>query len=110
VPAGATFCADRSGQTVLTAIDGQSVLVFHETAPRDAVPGKVTVDSMQRLTRAARAAQAEYVAQLFVRLGVWLVGAVRRLRGIGRQTQSSRSAASSARAAQTPFRGFVRSL
>ena len=65
VPAGVTFCTDRRGRAVLTAIDGTSVVLI----VRDArcVQGTLRIDSLERITQEARRAQARYVADMLTR-------------------------------------------
>jgi hypothetical protein len=127
VPAGATFCADRTGRVVLSAVDSASVVIVRK-APRYCVPGTVAIDSIERFTRNARAAQAKFVAGLVVSLGTWAVSTVRRLSGarsvVHPSTSLSRSpvlssskdsgrtdgAARAGCAPQPVFRGVVRSL
>ena len=82
VCAGMTFRADRTGRVVVDAVDGAAVIVL--TQP-DALTtarlprGHLHIDSVAQLTRAARRAQAEFVAQAFVDLGTWIARQVRRL-------------------------------
>jgi hypothetical protein len=87
IPAGVTFCADRSGRAVLTAIDGPSIVMVRERAA-GYVPGTVTVDSMDRVSRYARTLQAAELAHLLGRAGAWIVAA---LKAIGRQRRHRRS-------------------
>src|SRR5687767_2770184 len=47
VPAGTTFCTDRAGRVVVSAIEGASVAAVR-TAPASCVRGSVTIDSMER--------------------------------------------------------------
>ena len=79
VPAGVSFCTDRKGQLVLTAI-GAPAQVRVYPSESDCVPGTVKIDSMQSLTRAARAQQAQYVAYSAARLAAWVTSLVRRAR------------------------------
>ena len=103
VVAGTTFCTDRSGRVVLSAIEGSAVALVRETAPSHCVPGTVTIDSIKRIKRDAEIAQAKYIAGLFVRLGEWLAGWAR---GTVRPERSGSEVEG-----RTPekFRGFVRS-
>ena len=70
IPEGVTFCADRGGRAVLSAIDGMSVVIIrHADAQRSGcVPGTATIDSIAQVSRRARASQAAYFASLFTRL------------------------------------------
>jgi hypothetical protein len=81
IPAGVTFCADRSGRAVLTAIDGQSVAIVRDGGVESAgcVPGSLRIDSMTRFTRAARSAQAAYLALAIARMARWLRTAIEAL-------------------------------
>ena len=100
VPAGTTFCTDRGGRVVMSAIGGASVVLVRKAAPRHCVPGTVTIDSLERFTHTARAAQAEYVAALCARLAGWL-----------RARVGSKAVRVSTGPARTDaFRGYVRSL
>ena len=72
IAAGVTFCADRSGRAVLSAVDGPSAIIVEEIADPDCIPGKLKIDSLERLTRFARASQAEYVARALRRSAMWL--------------------------------------
>ena len=65
VPAGTTFCTDRAGRVVVSGVDSAAVVVVRKAAPGHCVRGTVTIDSIERFTRSARAAQAEYVAGFF---------------------------------------------
>jgi hypothetical protein len=127
VSEGTTFCTDRSGRVVLTAVDGASVVVVRK-APGYRVPGTVTIDSLERVTRSARAAQAKFVARLVMSVVEWAVSALRRVLGADKPAHRSTSlprspvvssskgsrrtgsAASADRAPERVFRGVVRSL
>lgn len=67
VPAGVTFCADRKGRAVLSAIDETSVAIVRPSQSRSSVPGSLRIDSLDRLVQAARSAQAAYVGAVFTR-------------------------------------------
>lgn len=101
VPAGTTFCTDRAGRVVVSAVDAASVVVVRETAPAHCVRGTVRVESVERFSHEARRAQAEYVAGMFVRLAAALVRLFRR-RAARPPTAVS--------GATDAFRGYVRSL
>jgi hypothetical protein len=68
IPAGVTFCADRSGRAVLSAIDAPVLAVLREPERTACTRPRFTIDSIERLTSAARAAQSAYVAHALVRL------------------------------------------
>jgi hypothetical protein len=70
IPGGVTFCVDRGGRAVLTAIGGASVVIVRKANAqrRTCVPGTVTIDSIEQIARQARASQAAYVASCFTRL------------------------------------------
>jgi hypothetical protein len=104
VPAGTTFCTDRPGRVVVSAIDVESAVLVRKIAPRHCTPGAVTIDSIERFTHAARAAQAEYVAGLFVSMFEWLRGLVTR-----NSVRPERSG-SAVEGRTGGFRGYVRSL
>jgi hypothetical protein len=89
--AGTTFCADRGGRVVLTALDGASVVLVSEAGARSAgyVPGAVTIDSMDRITRDARAARAKAVASLVGTAFAWLSTAFKRLGRAGRSRSAN---------------------
>ena len=101
VPAGTTFCADRAGRIVLTAIDGVSVALVGK-APAYCVPGTVTIDSVETFERSAKAAQAAYVAGLLARLVRWVMRHT-----VGR---SASLPLRPGRTGEEKFHGFVRSL
>jgi hypothetical protein len=93
VPAGTTFCTDRSGRVVVSAIDGASAVPVFERAPAHCVPGSVAIDSIERFTDAARKAQGQYVAALFSKAIGWIFR-----RRAHRDTSASRSIATVQRA------------
>jgi hypothetical protein len=69
IPAGVTFCVDRGGRAVLSAIDGASVVIVRQDNERPrCVPGSITIHSMLQLDREARASQSAYFAALFRRM------------------------------------------
>ena len=68
--AGVSFCADRNGQAVLSAIGGSSAVVVEPRA-RAAVPGTVKIHSVQAITRGARRAQTEWVASTLRNALAW---------------------------------------
>ena len=98
VPAGMTFCTDRAGRVVLSAVDGAGEVIVCK-APAYCAPGSVVIDSIERFTQQAKAEQAAYMAGLFARLLERIAGAIRRGRGA---TPAARSGGA--------FRGYVRSL
>ena len=104
VPAGAAFCTDRRGRVVVSATDGEAVLRIHEAAPYHYTPGAVSIDSLERMAHAARAAQARYVAGFFARIAQWLWDSATR-RGARSSTTLPLSPAR-----REAFRGYVRSL
>ena len=81
VPAGTTFCADRAGRAVLTAMDGGAVAVLHfaDAFASGRVPGTVQVDSFAQLTRAARKARRDALADIAKRLLAWLSSRLQRM-------------------------------
>lgn len=94
-PAGVAFCADRTGHAVLTAMNGDArVRVYAPgTAPRPVVPGTVSIDSVEVLTRSARGAQAAFMGKVVGRFVRWCArmgqGALR----AGRAVRGKRQAA-----------------
>jgi hypothetical protein len=68
IPAGVTFCADRAGQAVLSAIDSPALAVVRARDPAGCSTTRFTIDSIERLTNAARAAQSAYIANVLARL------------------------------------------
>jgi hypothetical protein len=78
VPAGTTFCTDRAGRVVVSALDTAALVVVRKSAPAHCARGTVTIDSIERFARSAREAQAAYVAETFVRFGRWLARLFRR--------------------------------
>jgi hypothetical protein len=68
--AGVSFCADRKGQAVLSAIAGSSAVVVERRA-RAAVAGTVKIDSIEEITRGARRAQAEWFASVLSNAAAW---------------------------------------
>lgn len=104
VPAGTTFCTDRRGRVVVSATDGASVLQVHRAAPQSYTPGAVSIDSIDSLAHAARAAQAQHVAGFFAsvlgRVWGWVTRKGDRA-SIALPLCSGRAEA---------FRGYVRSL
>jgi hypothetical protein len=116
--AGMTFCTDRGGRVVLSAIEGSAVALVREAAPASCVPGTVTIDSIRQVTREAELAQARYISGLFARAAERLLGALRRT--VHRESPSVelRAALGELKAglvegeasARERFRGFVRSL
>jgi hypothetical protein len=93
VPAGVTFCADRSGRAVLSAIGGPSVVTVREAraARSGCVPGTLTIDSIERITRDARAAQSAYFASVLTRMAASLFKKLSQTVGAGRATHAPRS-------------------
>ena len=81
VPAGVTFCADRSGQAVLSAIEGPSTVIVQASAAEGSrcVPGTLRIDSIEELTRRARAEQAAYVAHVLMSMAASAFTAIQRL-------------------------------
>lgn len=83
VPAGTTFCVDTPGRAVLTAIDGASVVRVTPPAPGTqsaAVPGRLSIDSMDLLVSTARTAQAVYVRRALSSAAEWVLAHARRRR------------------------------
>jgi hypothetical protein len=80
VPAGTTFRSDRSGRTVVSAIESRAVVVLHEDDEfaRSCRPGAVTIDSMERLTRGVRRAQQVAVASMIGKACAWVSSRLRR--------------------------------
>ena len=68
IPAGVTFRADRAGQAVLSAIDAPVLAVVRARDPACCSTTRFTIDSIERLTNAARAAQSAYIANALARL------------------------------------------
>jgi DUF2917 family protein len=68
IPAGVTFCADRLGQAVLSAIDAPALVVVHRSDQSGCSRPRFTIDSIERLTNAARAAQSAYMAKAVARV------------------------------------------
>ena len=99
VPAGTTFCTDRAGRVVVSGVDGEALVVVHESAPAHCARGSVTIDSIERFARSAREAQARYVADTFSVL-------VRRLARVFRRDVVHPPASGRTEG----FRGYVRSL
>jgi hypothetical protein len=81
VPAGTTFCADRAGRAVLTAVDDRAVVIVHyaDAFASGRIPGTVQVDSIERLTHAARKAQHAALADIARRVVAWFPSTMRRL-------------------------------
>jgi hypothetical protein len=73
VPAGTTFCADRAGQAVLTAIDDRAIVIVHyeDSFASGRIPGTVQIDSFERLTRTARKAQQAALVDIAKRIVAW---------------------------------------
>jgi hypothetical protein len=81
VPAGVSFCADRKGQAVLSAVDGTSDVIVRRGTPNGGcIPGTLRIDSIERLTHAARNAQASAIAAAAARVSAWILSWVRRAR------------------------------
>jgi hypothetical protein len=99
VPAGTTFCTDRAGRIVATALDTTSAVIVCK-AQAHCMPGTVTIDSVERFTSAAKAAQCAYMAELFGTFARWVKRSVRRT--TSRPLRPGR--------AEEKFHGFVRSL
>jgi len=73
VPAGTTFCADRAGQAVLTAIDDRASVIVHygDLFASGRIPGTVQIDSFEQLTRTARKAQQAALVDIAKRIVAW---------------------------------------
>jgi hypothetical protein len=81
LPGGTSFSVDRPGQAVLTSVEGESVVVVRKSG-LVRVPGTLSIDSIESLTRAARQAQAAYVGRAFARLFAWPLSQMLRLRSL----------------------------
>ena len=70
IAAGLTFCTDRAGKAVMSAVGGPAAVVVRHAAAcgEGCVPGTVSVGSIERITRAAREARARYFGGLLARL------------------------------------------
>ena len=79
VPAGVTFCTDRNGRAVLSAIDETSVAIVRKSQSQSCTPGSLRIDSVERMVRAARSAQAAYIGTAFTRAAYWVLGRVEAL-------------------------------
>ncbi|HEX2829736.1 MAG TPA: DUF2917 domain-containing protein [Burkholderiales bacterium] len=101
--AGTTFCTDRAGRVVLSAIDGGAVALVRDKAPAHCVPGTVSIDSLRALTREAELAKARYIASVFSRAAERLRDALRH--GVRPERDGSEVEGRTA----DQFRGFVRS-
>ena len=108
--AGMTFCTDRAGRVVLSAVDAGAVALVSERAPAHCVPGTVTIDSIRRVTREAELAQARYLSGLFVRAGERLLAALRRIVHPAPLDELRAGLVEGEARARERFRGFVRSL
>lgn len=87
--AGLTFCVDKPGRAVISALDGPCVIVVRKPAPRAAtayLPGTLRIESLERLTFAARHARSEHVRESIDRVFRWP------LKGLGRLRQAVRTA------------------
>jgi hypothetical protein len=81
IPAGITFCADRNGQAVFSAVDATSDVIVRRGAPgASCIPGMLRIDSIEGLARAARKAQASAIAEAAARVSAWILSRVRRAR------------------------------
>ena len=81
--AGLTFCVDRPGRAVISALDGPGVIVVRRPAPGAAtayLPGTLRIESLERLTFAARQARSEHVRESTARVFRWPLKALRTLR------------------------------
>ena len=60
---GVSFCADRKGKAVLSAVGGKGAVVVERSA-RAMAPGTVRIHSLDAVTRGAREAQAQWIARV----------------------------------------------
>jgi hypothetical protein len=94
--AGMSFCADRRGRAVLSAIGSTSIVVVQRyagAAVRRMVPGTIQIDSIEALTRRARRARADWIAAVLVDAAAWWRA---RMRAASRLFRARRSATSRA--------------
>lgn len=85
--AGLTFCIDKPGRAVITALDGPGVVIITRRAcgmTAAYIPGTLTIDSLERLTAAARQAQSEHMRRGLAWALRWPLEALRRLQRAGR--------------------------
>ncbi|HYC48581.1 MAG TPA: DUF2917 domain-containing protein [Burkholderiales bacterium] len=66
IPAGVTFCTDRGGKAVLSAVGGPAEVVVRAAA--GCAPGTARITSFERIVRAAREARGRYLGGLLARL------------------------------------------
>jgi Protein of unknown function (DUF2917) len=81
--AGLSFCVDKTGQAVLTSLNGTSVVLVRRADSRmmrHIVPGTIRLHSMEQLTGAAKQARSDYLADVVSALMRRLAVLLRRLR------------------------------
>lgn len=86
--AGLTFCISRPGLAVLTTLTATSVVLVTPPGANGCatgVPGTLSIDSLECLTRGAREAQSAHVRNAVRRSARAALNALRRLCGLVRQ-------------------------